>query len=295
MIETNYNNPFISIIVPLYNKEDSIGDTINSILSQDFDNFEILIINDGSTDDSLRIIENFEDSRIKIFSQKNKGISFSRNRGIKEATGNWVMFLDADDKLLTDGLMQLMSNIEDEETIVAGNFIVNNKNKHSQYLSTNVVKIYDVSSVYKAMVLKQFFMRAGSFIMPIRYARNHLYDININRFEDMKYFVECYENLKIKYIPQCVMSYEIGFNSASKPNQKKWNQDYGFHLDFEKNNFWKNCLMGDVLNNAICCYPTMQNKLQSLYPDFYKFHTYAKILNFLIKIKRKFFNAYKNN
>lgn len=97
-----------SIIIPLYNKEYSIKDTINSVLSQDFDDFEIVIVNDGSTDNSSKVVERIVDSRIRLIHQKNQGVSAARNRGIKEAKYSWVAFIDGDDLWTTGHLSEIL-------------------------------------------------------------------------------------------------------------------------------------------------------------------------------------------
>ncbi|HBN06322.1 MAG TPA: hypothetical protein DD434_11135 [Bacteroidales bacterium] len=86
-----------SVVIPLYNKEKSIGNTIQSVLNQTFQDFEIVVVNDGSTDNSLQVVENINDSRIRIINKPNGGVSSARNRGIKEAKYAWIAFLDGDD------------------------------------------------------------------------------------------------------------------------------------------------------------------------------------------------------
>jgi len=91
----------ISIIIPLYNKEGNIVSTLNSILQQTYWDYEVLIVNDGSTDNSLPVVRNFltqkNDGRFRIISQVNRGVSSARNRGVKESVGEYIAFLDADD------------------------------------------------------------------------------------------------------------------------------------------------------------------------------------------------------
>jgi glycosyltransferase involved in cell wall biosynthesis len=87
----------ISVIIPLYNKEDLIKSTIESALNQTYTNYEIIIINDGSTDNSLEIIKEINDKRIRVISQENQGVSVARNNGIQQAKGDLIAFLDADD------------------------------------------------------------------------------------------------------------------------------------------------------------------------------------------------------
>jgi glycosyltransferase involved in cell wall biosynthesis len=86
-----------SVIIPLYNKEKSIYSTIESVLNQTYPNFELIIVNDGSTDQSLEAAKSFNDSRIKIFNKSNGGVSSARNMGIDKSQKQFIIFLDADD------------------------------------------------------------------------------------------------------------------------------------------------------------------------------------------------------
>lgn len=87
----------ISVIIPLYNKENYIAKTIKSVLTQTFKDFELIIVDDGSDDNGLAIISAFSDKRITIYSKKNGGVSSARNFGIKKAKFDYIAFLDADD------------------------------------------------------------------------------------------------------------------------------------------------------------------------------------------------------
>ncbi|WP_299364569.1 glycosyltransferase family A protein [Winogradskyella sp.] len=89
--------PFFSVVVTVYNKSDFIENTVNSILNQSFENFEVIVINDGSTDNSAEIIKTFKDQRLKLITTKNQGASKSRNLGIKQAKCNYIALLDGDD------------------------------------------------------------------------------------------------------------------------------------------------------------------------------------------------------
>ncbi len=87
----------ISVVIPVFNKGFILSETLNSVLQQTFTNYEIIIINDGSTDNSIEVLSDFNDSRIQIFSQENKGAAAARNLGIKKSKGELIAFLDADD------------------------------------------------------------------------------------------------------------------------------------------------------------------------------------------------------
>lgn len=89
--------PLFSVIIPLYNKEALIGRTLTSALAQSYTDFEVIIINDGSTDNSKATVLSYNDKRIKYFETENKGVSPARNLGIEKASGKIIAFLDADD------------------------------------------------------------------------------------------------------------------------------------------------------------------------------------------------------
>lgn len=87
----------LSIIIPLYNKRNSLRSCIQSVLNQTYEKFELIIVDDGSTDGSEEIVQEFSDSRIRFERKKNGGVSSARNRGVKLARNQWIAFLDADD------------------------------------------------------------------------------------------------------------------------------------------------------------------------------------------------------
>lgn len=106
-------NPLISIIVPVYNTEKYVGETIDSVIAQTYTNWELNLIDDGSTDSSKQIIESFveKDSRIKYYHKENGGQASARNLGIKKSTGEYVAFLDSDDIWLSNKLENQINDI----------------------------------------------------------------------------------------------------------------------------------------------------------------------------------------
>lgn len=101
-----------SVIIPLYNKEKQIQKTIESVLKQTYTSFELVVVNDGSTDSSMSIVESYNDTRVKLISKKNGGVSSARNYGIEQAINPWIVPLDADDSLLPNALQTLAQMIE---------------------------------------------------------------------------------------------------------------------------------------------------------------------------------------
>lgn len=121
--------PEISIVLPVYNVKEYLDECIKSILNQSFLNFELIIINDGSTDNSLEICERYRllDKRIKLFSRKNKGVSRTRNEGIDLAVGDYIVFVDSDDILKKDYLLKLYHVVEVNQCDMVISGYINNK------------------------------------------------------------------------------------------------------------------------------------------------------------------------
>ena len=116
--------PKVSIIFPVYNTEKYLPRCLSSILSQSFTDFELLLVDDGSTDGSGAICDAFaeKDGRIRVFHKENGGVSSARNLGLDEAKGEWIYFVDSDDEVLPNGLKTLADGICDEVDIVMGGY-----------------------------------------------------------------------------------------------------------------------------------------------------------------------------
>ena len=140
-------HPLISVIVPVYNVDKYLSKCIESIIYQSYEHLEIIIIDDGSNDTSASICDDFalQDQRIKVFHCLNHGVSAARNRGIKEARGEYISFIDSDDFIERDFYESLLHAIDDSKSIVAaaycgikrmddnGVFFSNKKEKRSHY------------------------------------------------------------------------------------------------------------------------------------------------------------------
>lgn len=117
-------NKLISIIMPVYNAEKYLNRSIESIMNQTYNNIEIILVNDGSTDNSLEICTNYQekDNRIKLINQENKGVSFARNKGIDESTGDYIMFIDSDDYIEKNMIEDMVEKIieDDIDLIISG-------------------------------------------------------------------------------------------------------------------------------------------------------------------------------
>ncbi|TYS69702.1 glycosyltransferase family 2 protein [Sutcliffiella horikoshii] len=113
----NIFNPKISVIIPVYNTEQYLNYCVDSVLNQEYQNIEVILVNDGSTDKSADICDKYQkvDERVKVIHQSNSGASTARNKGIDNATGEYIMFLDSDDFWVDGCLGKIISKLEKSE------------------------------------------------------------------------------------------------------------------------------------------------------------------------------------
>lgn len=128
---------FFSIVIPLYNKESTVRDTVLSVLRQSYTSFELIIVNDGSTDKSLDVVTSIKDKRIKIINKINEGVSIARNTGIGCASHDYICFLDADDLWRKNHLATIKYLIDKypEAGVYATNILYDYGDKKREYFS----------------------------------------------------------------------------------------------------------------------------------------------------------------
>lgn len=145
---------FFSIIIPLYNKEDFIENTIKSVLAQTFQDFEIIIVNDGSTDKSEEKILLFKDSRIHYYCKENEGASTARNYGIEKANAEFITFLDADDYWYPTFLETMFTNSSKvpNQKVFSGaiEFETSKKTIPAQYSISKTNEDFEIVNYFKA-------------------------------------------------------------------------------------------------------------------------------------------------
>lgn len=134
------NKPFISIIIPIYNCSQYILRLLNSILEQDFDNYEIIVVDDGSTDNLNTVLSTISDPKIKFFHKKNGGVSDARNFGISKSDGKYILFADADDYYENNLFQEIIPLLEkDDYDIICFNFYntINDNDKIEEFKNTD--------------------------------------------------------------------------------------------------------------------------------------------------------------
>ena len=224
-------NPIVSVIIPVFNAERFLEQTIKSVLNQTLDELEILIIDDASFDNSVNIAEKFanKDARVRLYkNKKNSGPSYSRNVGVKEAKGTWIAVLDADDlyspkrlEVLTqlgddldvDIIADNMHLIDETENRIVGKFL-DHKKFYSQFISPKAFVIGNMlhhTTIPALGYLKPVFRRSFLYKNDISYMNGN--DIG----EDFSFLLDCLINGAIfYYYEKPFYSYRNVLNSLSK-------------------------------------------------------------------------------
>ncbi|RHF73887.1 glycosyltransferase [Fusobacterium mortiferum] len=140
--------PKISVIIPVYGVEKYIRQCLESIINQTYKNLEIIVVNDGTKDNSMKIVEEYlSDERIKIINKQNGGLSSARNRGIEEATGDYISFIDSDDWIDLNMYKELCSQLIDEDILIYRFF--NYDNKKNEIMEEKKVDIYSKNKMIR--------------------------------------------------------------------------------------------------------------------------------------------------
>lgn len=146
-------DPTISIVIPIYNVEKYLSKCLDSLLSQTFENFEAILVDDGSTDDSYIICKKYEnlDGRIKVYHKNNGGLSDARNFGIKHATCDYIVFVDSDDYVDSDYLMCLWKTHIDynADLVVSGVIRETENGKVSSIVGSEEIRLYSAKEALK--------------------------------------------------------------------------------------------------------------------------------------------------
>jgi glycosyltransferase involved in cell wall biosynthesis len=158
-----------SVVIPLYNKEDYILRTIQSVLNQSILDFEVLVIDDGSTDKSVEIVKSIKDKRVRLLRQSNFGVSVARNYGIKEACNNLIAFLDADDYWESEYLfsMSMLITKFPKSIMYSSGYIIHNKtSSYVRNIQNNNTHSYSIVENYEYYrIINKWGMQASSTVI----------------------------------------------------------------------------------------------------------------------------------
>ena len=209
--------------------EDRWGDSYPRYYAVDIQENEVIVVDDGSSDESADIVRSIVDSRIIYVYQKNSGVSEARNNGVRYSNGAWVLFLDADDYILPDALLTLVSNIHEDVDVVCGNFYI--EKEGVRVIGNLGVKPYKVRNNFRAWFFKIAIPRAGVAIYRKEVLMKNPFNVNYRRYEDAESLLSILRTSRMYYVPDIVMCYSVDNPGLSK-KCNDYNLDFIFHMDF---------------------------------------------------------------
>lgn len=213
--------PLVTVFIPVYNCEDYIAGSLESILNQTYDNLEVLLVDDGSTDNSVDVIKTYKDDRIRLVSnEKNMGIPYTRNVGLREARGKYMVIMDSDDISVPERVETQVNYLEENPEIdAAGSFYYRVQNNfrrkiRRKYTKPDAVKIY-----------LMFFNPLANPSTAVRKSTVEQYNLqyNLDYFvaQDYEFWIQLSKVGNISIIPEFLLEYRTGHESVTKKAKRE--------------------------------------------------------------------------
>lgn len=201
----------VSIIIPMYNSEKYINRCIDSLLDQSYENIEIIVVDDGSKDNSLKLIKKYNDIRIKIYQKKNEGVSSTRNFGIEKSNGDFLLFVDSDDYVSKDIVKFMIDEINDINTLVLcdNDEIWRNRIEKRNLFSKDNIEL-SKTDILRAIASGKAGLVCSKLVSNRVIKENNIrFDKNLKIGEDQLFFLEVVQRTKeFKYIKKSLYFYD---------------------------------------------------------------------------------------
>jgi len=212
------NEVLVSVVIPAFNSERYIAECIDSVLNQTYQNIEIIIIDDGSTDNTVNIISKYKSDKIKLFNQKNSGPGAARNYGVKQASGMWVAFIDADDIWLPDKILKQLNHCSKHVWSHTDLFFHGNTypkytktteltSKHSGFILKHLL-VENSIGTSSVLLNKEIFLEFGGFNTDLR------------ALQDWDLWLRIAEKYEICYLDEPLVYYRVHSDSTSRNVRK---------------------------------------------------------------------------
>lgn len=214
------NYPLVTVFIPVYNSEEYLQESLKSITSQTYKNMEILLVDDGSTDSSIDIINSFEDSRIKLIENPgNKGIPYTRNVGLREAKGKYMAIMDSDDISMPNRIQEQVDYLETHPSIDAlGTFYIKFDQKNEKKITTEFISSEDV----KASLLFHTPISNPSSIVRLESIKEIglMYNPDFFVSQDYGFWAELSKAGKLEILPKYLLKYRTGHENITKVSKR---------------------------------------------------------------------------
>lgn len=241
--------PFFSVIIPLYNKENFIEETLQTVQNQTFQDFEIIIIDDGSTDNSFEIASKFISQNIVIIKQKNQGVSVARNFGIKKAQSHHIALLDADDLWHSNHLFELKKQIElfPNAGLYCNNYQISYAKKMCRSSQFNFDFNKDcliVNDFFKASIINSVAWTSAVAISKDKFNIIGGFNSKLKTAQDLDLWIRLALKYEVIFNPTITMTYKIYVENSLSKNEFNY-------LRYEFSNYFKE---EEILNPSLKLY-----------------------------------------
>lgn len=242
----NSNMPLVSIIIPAYNAEKTVVETIESVLRQTYRNIELILVNDGSTDNTLSVMQEIsqKDERIKILDKRNTGLEDSRFYAVERSAGKYIQYIDADDTMLPEATESLVERAEqtDADIVIAPFYLIDSENK-THLCNKQEGEIISSDDAIDSFLAGKIFPCIWSKMIKTELYNNKFDKLNIFFGEDYVHSLQALSYAKtIAFIDYPIINYNYNLNSGSHHTKFKEKN----HKDFLKYCEW---VMNFIKNN----------------------------------------------
>lgn len=208
------NLPLVTIIMPVFNTASFVGEAIRSVLSQTYSNWELIIVNDGSTDNSEEVIKSFVDSRVHYYRQKNMGVSSARNTGLQRMKGGFLCFLDSDDTLPEESISSRIRMFLDNPDTVFVDGIVEVYDNDTLKVLNRWKPSYKGVPEKKLMQLSEQCFRSFSWMIRILPDTTYKFSEDMKHGEDLFFLISIGGGGIYDHTTEVIYRYRVRSNSA---------------------------------------------------------------------------------
>lgn len=211
----------VSIVIPAFNSVSTIGETIDSVISQTFDNWEAIVVDDGSTDGLRDFLKKYTDPRLKYFYKENGGVASARNLGIKIAEGDYIAFLDSDDIWRPEKLLESINKMTVDNSELIYSDISMFESDFNFSVKYKYVEPFDISNDYERLLVYDYIPTLSVVVKKSVFLEIGDFDETLKGTEDWDMWIRIAKFYKISYLNKNLSYYRSSSNGLSKGNRDR--------------------------------------------------------------------------
>jgi len=211
----------VSVVIPTYNRADVLPRAVDSVLEQTYENFEVIVVDDGSTDNTEDVVKSYADNRVCYISfDSNKGANAARNEGIKQGNGEYISFLDSDDEFTKNHIKKVLSVLSDTDPSIKGAYTtqITVQNHKERFLSSASQVLSDPAQVIEEYLANGF--SSFTFHQDV-FDQVGLLDENLKAFQDMEFLIRYLDHYNLLPIPDPLVMYHTQEDRISSDPSRK--------------------------------------------------------------------------